>query len=238
MAHADGANALKNISVVCVIRPGFHRCFMKSLFGYAIICAQLLAVLLIAPVSARSQTQTGALKGKVKERNGKALEGVVVRATNAGNKDDKRETKSDDKGDFEFPALPAGRYSFSFEKQGYKTFITRELEIAAGETIKLSSVVELAREGAPYAVIRGAVFRDPGYTLPNATVIIERIDGEKKFKQETVSHDGGEFAFRLKAEKAKYRVTATARGFQPASIEIEIDGDEARNVSLTLQPVK
>jgi len=42
----------------------------------------------------------------------------------------------------------------------------------------------------------------------------------------------------LKAEKAKYRVTATARGYQPASIEVEIDGDEARNVGLTLQPVK
>lgn len=211
---------------------------MKSLFGYSIICAQILAVLLIAPAGARCQTQTGALKGRVKERNGKALEGVVVRATNAGNKEDKRETKSDDKGDFEFTALPAGRYSFSFEKRGYKTFITRELEVAAGETIKLSRVVELAPEGAPYSVIRGAVFREQGYTLPNATVIIERIDGEKKFKQETISHDGGEFAFRLKAEKAKYRITATARGFEPASIEVEIDADEARNVALTLQPAK
>jgi hypothetical protein len=66
--------------------------------------------------------------------------------------------------------------------------------------------------------------------------MIERIDGGKKFKQETISHDGGEFAFRLKAEKAKYRLTATARGFQPTSIEVEIDGDEARNVALTLQP--
>jgi|SRR5882672_11933761 len=211
---------------------------MKSRFGYAIICAPLLAVLLLAQAGAQSQTQTGALKGKVKERNGKALEGVMVRATNAANKEDKRETKSDNNGDFEFAALPAGRYSLSFEKQGYKTFNTRNLEIAAGETTKLSSVVELAREGAPYAVIRGAVLRGPGYTLPNATVIIERIDGAKKFKQETISQDGGEFAFRLKAEKAKYRVTATARGFQPASVEVEIEGDEARNVALTLQPVK
>jgi uncharacterized membrane protein len=211
---------------------------MKSLFGYAIICAQFLAVLLAAPAGAQSQTQTGALAGRVKERDGKALEGVVIRATSVQNKEDKRETKSDDKGAFEFTALPAGRYSLSFEKQGYKTFITRELEVAAGETIRLRSVVELAREGPPYAVIRGAIFRDPGYTLPNATVTIERIDGVKKFKQETTSHDGGEFAFRLKAEKAKYRVTATAKGYQPASIEVEIDGDEARNVGLTLQPVK
>jgi hypothetical protein len=211
---------------------------MKSQFGYAIICAPLLAALLLAPAGAQSQTQTGALKGRVKERNGKALEGVIVRATGAENKEDKRETKSDDKGDFEFTTLPAGRYSLSFEKQGYKTFITRKLEVAAGETTKLSSVVELSREGEPYAIIRGAVFRGPGYTLPNATVMIERIDGGKKFKQETFSQDGGEFAFRLKAEKAKYRVTAAARGFQPASVEVEIDGDEARNVALTLQPVK
>jgi uncharacterized membrane protein len=211
---------------------------MKSRFGYGIICAPLLAVLMLAQAGAQSQTQSGALKGKVRERNGKALEGVTVRATSAENKEDKRETKSDDKGDFEFAALPPGRYSLSFEKQGYKTFNTRTLEITAGETTKLSSAVELAREGAPYAVIRGAVLRGPGYTLSNATVTIERIDGGKKFKQETVSQDGGEFAFRLKAEKGKYRVTATARGFQPASIEVEIEGDEARNIALTLQPVK
>ena len=215
---------------------------MKSQFGYASICAPLLAALLLAPAGAQSQTQkgaqTGALKGKVKERNGKALEGVIIRATNVENKEDKRETKSDDKGDFGFDALPAGRYSLSFEKQGYKTFVTRKLEVAAGETTKLSSDVELSKEGAPYAVIRGAVFRGPGFTMPSATVTIERIDGGKKFKQETISQDGGEFAFRLKAEKATYRVTATARGFEPASIEIEIAGDEARNVALTLHPIK
>ncbi len=215
---------------------------MKSQFAYAIICAPLLAALLLAPAGAQSQTQTGsqtgALKGKVKERNGKALEGVIVHATSVESKEDKRETKSDDKGDFGFDALPAGRYSLSFEKQGYKTFITRKLEIAAGETTKLSSAVELSREGEPYAVIRGAVFRGPGFTMPGATVTIERIDGGKKFKQEAFSQDGGEFGFRLKAEKAKYRVTATAQGFEPASVEVEIAGDEARNVALTLQPIK
>src|SRR5215831_4802200 len=156
---------------------------MKSRFGYAIICAPLLAALLLAPAGAQPQKQTGSLKGKVKERNGKALVGVIVRAISAENKEDKRETKSDDKGDFEFNALPAGQYSLSLEKQGYKTFITRKLEVAAGETTKLSSVVELSREGEPYAIIRGAIFRGPGYTLSNATVMIERIGDGKKFKQ-------------------------------------------------------
>ena len=55
---------------------------MKSQFGYAIICAPLLAALLLVPAGAQSQTQkgaqTGALKGKVKERKGKPLEGVIL----------------------------------------------------------------------------------------------------------------------------------------------------------------
>jgi uncharacterized membrane protein len=207
---------------------------MRLQFRYAIIGALVLAASLIAQANA----QTGMLKGKVKELNGKALEGVAIRATNAKDSEDTHETKSDGKGDFEFTALPAGQYSLSFEKQGYKSFTTRKLEIAPGETIKLSRVIELPREGDPYAVIRGAVFHGSGYTLPNATVTIERIDGGRKFKQETISRDGGEFAFRLRAEKAKYRLTAAARGFQPASMEIEIEGDEARNVALTLQQAK
>src|SRR5262249_2006785 len=211
---------------------------MKSQFGYVIICAPVLAVLLLAQANAQSNTQTGILKGKVKERNGKALEGVIIRATNAKDEEDKRETKSNDKGDFELTGLRAGQYSISLEKHGFKTFFSRKLEIAAGETTRLNSVVELAREGDPYAVIRGAVFYGSGYTLPNATVIIERIDGGKKFKQEKVSVEGGEFSFRLKAEKAKYRITATARGFQPATLEVEIENDEARNVALTLQQAK
>ncbi len=203
-------------------------------FRYALICAPVLAVLLALQATA----QTGVVKGKVKELNGKALEGVVVRAVNAKKSEEKHETKSDGKGEFELAALPAGEYSLSFEKQGYKTFATRKLEVMAGETIKLRSVVELRREGEPYSVIRGAVFHGVGYTLPNATVTIERIDGVRKFKEEKASVEGGEFSFRLRAEKATYRITAAARGFQPASIEIEIEGDEVRNVALTLQQAK
>jgi hypothetical protein len=204
---------------------------MMTLLKYAIV---IILVLIGSPFS-RAGAQTGAVKGKVKEQNGKVLESVLVRAVSQKNKDDKHETKSDGNGEFEFTGLPPGNYSLAFEKQGFKTFTTRKLEIVPGETLKLSRVIELAREGDPYAVIRGAVFFGAGYTLPNATVTIERIDGGKKFKQETISREGGEFAFRLKADKAKYRIIANARGFQPATIEIEIESDEVRNIALTLQ---
>ena len=205
---------------------------MKLKPGYALIA--MLVLLFSTAVGAAAQT--GLVKGKVKEEGGKALEEVLVQATNVRNKDDKHQIKSDSKGDFEFSDLPAGDYSFSLEKQGYKTFVTRKLAVIGGETLRLTA--ELKREGEPFSLIRGAVLNGVGYSMPNATVLLERIDGGRKFKQEKVSGEGGQFVFRLKAEKAKYRITANARGFQSASAEIEIESDEVRNIALTLQPVK
>ncbi len=207
---------------------------MKLALRYALA----VMLVLLFSVSGFAFAQTGIVKGKVKEQDGKSLEGVLVRATSSKNKADKHETTSDAKGDFEFASLPAGDYSFSFEKKGYKTFLSRNLTVIGGETLKLRSVIELKRDEAPYSVIRGAVFFDQGFSLPNASVKIERIDGGKRFKDEKLSGEGGQFAFRLKAEKAKYRVTASANGFQAASAEIEIEGDEIRNIALTLQREK
>lgn len=207
---------------------------MKLRLAYALTATMVL----LFSFAASANAQTGTAKGKIKEQGGKALEGVLVRATNVRNKDAKHEVKSDDKGDFEFTALLAGDYTFSFEKQGYKTFLTRKVAVVGGETLKFNQVVELKRESEPFSLIRGAVLYGPGYTLPNASVTIERIDGGRKLKQEKVSGDGGEFVFRLKAEKAKYRITANARGFQSNSTEIEIESDEVRNIALTLQQAK
>lgn len=206
---------------------------MKLTLGY-VLTVKLVLLIIFAPAF----TQNGVVKGKVKERDGKALEAVLIRVTNAKNKANVRETKSDGKGDFEFVDLPTGDYSFSFEKKGYVTFLSRNISVIAGETLRLKTVIELKREEAPYSLIRGAVFYGAGYSMPNALVTIERIDSGGKFKQQRSSGEGGEFGFRLKAEKAKYRVTASANGFQTASTEIEIEGDEVRNIALTLQQAK
>lgn len=207
--------------------------FMKMIFRYALLI-EFVLLIAFSPVYA----QNGVVKGKVKERDGKTLEGVLVRATNVKDKTIVREAISNSKGEFVLADLPRGDYSFALEKKGYATFISRNMSVTDGETLNLKNPIELKREEAPYAAIRGAVFYGMGYSLPNALVTIERIDGGGKFKQEKLSGEGGEFAFKLKAEKAKYKVTASIKGFQPASTEIEIAGDEVRNTALTLQPAK
>lgn len=182
--------------------------------------------------SSKTAASTGSLRGRVKEQKGRALAGVTIKATADGRQ---YEMTSDGQGEFVFRDLTPGDYVLSFAKGGYKTFTTRSLAVAAGETIRLSRVIEMAREDDPYAVIRGAVLHGLGYTLPNAVVRLERTDGRKKTKMETVSREGGEFAFRLKADSASYRITAEAEGFEPASLELSIENDEVRNIVLTLK---
>ena len=181
---------------------------------------------------------SGRIRGKVREAGGKTLSGVAVRAINAGDPRDVHETHSDSSGDFAIDGLSAAEYQLTFTMSGYKVFQTRKLEVKSGEQIQLRKAVELEREREPYAVIRGAVLRNDGYSLPDAKVTIERLGEGKHFKHETVSTSGGEFAFRLPAGKATYRVSATARGFAPTSKDVDIENDDVRQVALQLEPAK
>ncbi len=200
--------------------------------------ATIAAFILVLALGSVAGAQTGSIRGKVREQKGKSLSDVLIKATNPEKKDESFEARSGENGEFTLTGLPGGDYILTFEKQGFKTFTTRRLTIAAGDTLKLRSTIEIVREGEAYSLIRGAVLFDLGYSLPNALVLIERIDEGKKFKQETVSREGGEFAFRLRAEKAVYRITASAKGFLPKSVEIEVDFDEVRNIAITLEKEK
>ena len=222
---------------------------------YAI--ATLLVLLGCSAISGKAQTDNpatgkganGIVKGRVKLQDSKTHDGVVVRvvktASSGANsararqeaEESVREVATDNKGDFEVTGLATGDYVFSFSKPGFKGFTSRRLEVLSGETLRLK-LIELGKEGEPYAQIRGAVLYGAGFTLPNAHVTIERIDGGKKFKQEKLSQEGGEFGFTVKAEKATYRLTATAPGFITASLELTIENDEVRNIALTLQQIK
>lgn len=199
-----------------------------------VVCLGALAAVVPAQSSRPSSpaANSGSLRGRIKEQKGRPLEGVAVRATAEGRQ---YEAVSTAQGEFVLKDLLPADYVLTFTKSGYKTFTTRPLTVTAGELIRLRSQIELVREEDPYSVIRGAILHGVGYSLPNAVVTLERIDGKKRLKMETLSREGGEFAFRLRADQATYRLTARAAGFEPATLEIAIENDEVRNVALTLR---
>jgi hypothetical protein len=93
-------------------------------------------------------------------------------------------------------------------------------------------------EEAPEAVIGGTVFRPPGLALPGAEVVITPQEGDKPKKLKTVTNTRGEFAVRVPAVPMKYSVDVKASGFKPDEKTVVIEGEQRRDLSFLLDPVK
>jgi hypothetical protein len=94
--------------------------------------------------------------------------------------------------------------------------------------------------GAPYALIAGTVFRDPGFALPGAEVALSVRAAPEKGKrpkpQKALSDRRGEFAFRVPAGKAQYVLTVQAKGFAGEEKTVDISGEERVDVYFYLKP--
>lgn len=88
----------------------------------------------------------------------------------------------------------------------------------------------------PYALVTGTVFRDPGFSLPGAKVILSLKSNPDKKLQEQTSSPRGEFAFRVPPGENQWLITVSHKGFVTAQKEVEIQGQEQIHATLTLYP--
>jgi hypothetical protein len=117
---------------------------------------------------------------------------------------------------------------------------SRRLAILAAALLVGTSVIALAGDKKPavYAIVAGTVFRDPGYALPAAKVVLMlRTEPKPKKLQEGTTNYRGEFLFRVPPKEAKYVLRATLRGYRPEEKEAMISGEEHIDVNLVLTPV-
>jgi hypothetical protein len=93
-----------------------------------------------------------------------------------------------------------------------------------------------------YAVIAGTVFREPGFTLAGAEVVLQMTappPGVKRPKALTARSDGrGEFAFHVPAGKAEYSVSVKAEGYVDEEKPAKIESEERVDIFFTLRAVK
>lgn len=96
------------------------------------------------------------------------------------------------------------------------------------------------QRGSSYALVAGTVFRDTGFALPNAEIVLTAKvlpEGVKKFKPLRAFSDArGEFAFRLPPARAEYTLTVKADGYQSAQRDVQVSADERADVFLELKP--
>jgi hypothetical protein len=85
----------------------------------------------------------------------------------------------------------------------------------------------------PYAVVGGSVFLESGRAVAGARVALTSKEHPER-KQEQNSSPQGEFSFRVAPASGTYVVTATMKGYDASTKEVEIVGQEQVHKSLTL----
>ncbi len=216
--------------------PIILRSFLRSFMTLSFIALSFTA----------ASADGGQIQGKVREEGGKTLAGVTVKANRTvtrslDNQDTNQkdyEAKTNDNGEFVLSGLLPGNYALTFELTGYRTFVTRRFDLAAGETFKVPKNIEMSREPEAHSLIRGAVLDASGYSLENVSVSVERTDGKKFKKIEKASVTGGQFAFRVPSETGTYRLSASADGFVTAVQEVSVDKNEIRSLVIQLEKKK
>lgn len=121
---------------------------------------------------------------------------------------------------------------------------TRALVCAALFWAFIYGTAVFGQKNASYAIVEGTVFRDPGFALADAKVVIEPAGSTGKKapkKQQTTTNYRGEFVFRVPAVEAKYTVSASMKGFKGDQKEASIagggvPGSERVAVNLVLAP--
>src|SRR5437016_12059428 len=98
---------------------------MKAIRGSSIVL--LLLVLALNPL-ATAQDINGSIAGSVQDATGAAVPGVAVTITNTDRNAVIRVTTSDSNGYYAAPTLPIGNYSVTFEANGFKKSIIRDIE--------------------------------------------------------------------------------------------------------------
>src|SRR5436853_1676521 len=190
------------------------------------------------------QQKTGTLKGKVEGEKGKPLADVDVRVMSSRSRAIK-EARSDATGHYQLELEPDS-YTVSFDAEGYAGGTLRDMQqVEEGQTTEVKTITLMKAKRT--SKVSGAVFDTHGLSLAGVRVKLARVptEGEEKehkktdsLSREYVTNNHGEFAFRLPAVRARYRVTASPDGYQTQTQFVDVSGREAMPLAFNLEPVK
>ncbi len=112
----------------------------RGILGRALLCAGLLAVWAL-PAHAQA---IGSIFGKVTDSSGAVLPGVSVSVAGTGLQTPLTSTTTES-GAYQFPSVPIGTYSVSFELQGFKKAVRNEILITSGFNAGIDQKLEIGQ---------------------------------------------------------------------------------------------
>jgi hypothetical protein len=130
----------------------------------------LTAFALSVVAHAQTSQPSGAIRGIVKGRDGRALSGVTVRIINQET-GASRSAKTGTSGDFSFPLVLSGTYDVTFSGSGLKPIKDSNVHVTLGNSATVNPVMETAEAAATVEVVAaaGLVTRPRSTACPPST---------------------------------------------------------------------
>ena len=149
----DQPNSLPGLSSACPVprapepqafsrtfnaSPGdFFMSFRRS--SFLRVLALWAAFLSLVPAGLQAQTTSAQLSGVVADQTGARIPGAEVLLRNAQTRETRRIT-SNDSGNFQFAAVPAGTYTVTVTMKGFETLITKNVELHPNDVARLAEL--------------------------------------------------------------------------------------------------
>jgi outer membrane receptor protein involved in Fe transport len=102
----------------------------------------VVSLCVLCSVLAFAQGTGGRILGRVADSSGAVLQGVKVTVANEAT-GVSHETQTNGNGDYSFPEVPVGTYTLSFDLKGFKTSVSRNVEVALNQIVTFNSTLQI-----------------------------------------------------------------------------------------------
>ncbi len=141
----------------------------KTLAALAVGTALMLSV----PAAVAADKTSGALIGHVIVSSGSTLSNVQVTLKHQ-TKGLTRTTATNEKGDFNLKALPIGKYTVTFRKNGYETVEEQEVVVKAGSSAKYN--IAMHEEGIERISVTGSNMQMVDFESSTTQIVLTSED--------------------------------------------------------------
>ncbi|MBI3683391.1 MAG: TonB-dependent receptor [Acidobacteria bacterium] len=183
----------------------------------------------------------GTIQGIVTDSTGAVIPGVQVTLTNLGT-NEVRITRSDERGDYTFPALLPGRYSVQSEMPAFKTQVVTNIELQVNQTARVDLMLPVGEVSERIQVAAEAILlktdtSEVGQVLTNKQIIELPLNGRDFLQLARLAP--GAIPSRAGATLGRKGVNRSVNvaGARDTSIAFLLDGVDINDVSFQVPTV-
>jgi hypothetical protein len=135
--------------------------------------------------------------------------------------------------------ISGGAGAFACEPVGMRLLTQTVSLLILAAAFALPGLGDKKKAPEPYLLLDGTVFRETGFALPNAEVVVipdppPDAPRQKTKKMQAVSDARGEFAFRLPTGSMRYIIKVSAKGFRNEEKSVTVQGEDRLDVTFQL----